>query len=954
MPFTLPNTMLFALACAIAVTSQAEDPLTQADLSAGDVSIAWHTARGMTVRYRGVDVFDPYSTEFTVHDRKWTRAFFSSSKSNARATVQEQDGTNVLEIKEDAKCFAYTKRVTVMPGSKLVVEYEFGQSGLADAHLQLGWRPSVPWLDGAAYQVSAQGELHEGRMTYGKAKIRVLWSGLREMRFASPFGTWHLKTSHEMTLYDDRDKGSFFLGWDQPLEKGKRYREVVELELSPPDRAIGGVMIADFDWTRESKTGDGAVTCRLSRTEDGPRELKLRLEALLGSKTVSSTRSEVSLTENPLPIDIRVPLAKPGRYALRLLAFDADREVLRVQGLPVQAKSPFRFMPSLSLYTHEKKAELIVQLAEDIGPGGLIAELAGDALPARTIGLKARETIVPLDLGALPDGMYRVTCVLKRGEAVVGRGEAKFAKAPAKPNEVKIDYRSRGLIVDGKPFFPFGFYIHRGRFYDDKDPQYVLRLEGAHKFNLICVYHNFSNQFRREKRQAIAEFLDRADAVGMRAHYDVRQLTDQEPSDEVSKALAEEAAAHAGSPALLCWYLSDEPAGRRVPPDRYIQHNAHLKQLDPHHPTTMVFCVPGKAHEYADGMDILMVDPYPIPNRSVATVAETVDLVLEATGRTMPVWCVPQAFGGGEWWAREPTWQEQRCMTYLAIVHGATGIQYFIRRPPHNNPFVDGMWAECRKIAAEIKELTPVLLSHESMPNVVSEDASLHLTARQYDGEACLLCVNTDKQPKAISLKCDRTPIESRAVVLFEDRTVPVSSQGEIQDLIDALGVRVYSYRVAPAKPNKVVLPSDSLIRNGGFETQTNPGFPDAFRVSYTQETGASWGTDPLEAIEGRHSLFIRCPADGQGISVSSYPMKLKPGRHVATFHTKADRQNLRLHCALGKTSRSLDVGKEWQKFATELDVPEGTRWVHFTVRPETRGVVWVDAIQVHAARQEG
>jgi len=948
---TSPATTTLALTCAIAVASQAEDLLSQAHLSSGDVSVTWHTSRGLTVRYRGIDVFDPYSGEFTVHDRKWTQAFFSSSKDNARATVQEQGGSRILEIKGRDKSFDYTKRVTLASGNKLVVEYEFGQSGLADAHLQLGWRPSVPWLDGAAYQITAQGKPDEGRMTYGKAKVRVLWSGLREMRFASPFGTWGLKASHEMTLYDDRDKGSFFLGWDQPLKEGQRYREVLELTLGAPDRAIGGVMISDFDWTRESEAGDGAVTCRLARTEGGPTELKLRLEALLGSKVIGTTLSDVRLTDAPLPIDIRVPLAKPGRYALRLLALDADREVLRVQGLPVQAKSVFKFMPSLSLYTHEEKAEFIVQLAEDIRPKELVVELAGDGLPARAIGLDARKTIVPLNLADLPDGQHRVTCVLKRGDRVIGRGEAKFAKALPKPNEVKIDYRSRGLIVDGKPYFPFGFYIHRGQFYDDQDPQYVLRLEGPHKFNLICVYHNFSNEFRCEKRPAIAEFLKRADAVGMRAHYDVRQLTDQEPSDQVSKALAEDVAAHADSPALLCWYISDEPAGRRIPPDRYIKHNAHLKQLDPHHPTTMVFCVPGKAHEYADGMDILMVDPYPIPNRSVALVAETVDLVLEATGRTMPVWCVPQAFGGGEWWAREPTWQEQRCMTYLAIVHGATGIQYFIRRPPHNNPFVDGMWAECRKIAAEVKELTPVLLSHGPRPAVTSEDASLHLTARQHDGQGYLFCVNVDKQPRPISLKCDRAPIESQAAVLFEDRTVPVSPQGEIRDLIDALGVRIYSYRVAPAKPNKVVLPSGNLIRNGGFEKQTNPGFPDAFRVSYTEETGASWGTDSLEAIEGRHSLFIRCPADGQGISVTSYPMKLKPGKYVATFHAKADRQNLRLHCALPGAARTLNVGKGWHRVVTEFDVPEGTRWVHFTVRPEMRGVVWVDAVLVHAVR---
>ena len=41
---------------------------------------------------------------------------------------------------------------------------------------------------------------------------------------------------------------------------------------------------------------------------------------------------------------------------------------------------------------------------------------------------------------------------------------------------------------------------------------------------------------------------------------------------------------------------------------------------------------------------------------------------------------VPQAFGGGENWARGPSRQEERLMTYLGLLHGAKAIQYALGR----------------------------------------------------------------------------------------------------------------------------------------------------------------------------------------------------------------------------------------------------------------------------------
>ena len=70
------------------------------------------------------------------------------------------------------------------------------------------------------------------------------------------------------------------------------------------------------------------------------------------------------------------------------------------------------------------------------------------------------------------------------------------------------------------------------------------------------------------------------------------------------------------------------------------------------------------------------------------------------------MWAVLQAFGGpAEHWNRLPSWQEERLMSYLSIIHGARGIQYFLEGLPASR----ALWAECRKVSLEINALAPAV-----------------------------------------------------------------------------------------------------------------------------------------------------------------------------------------------------------------------------------------------------
>jgi hypothetical protein len=74
-------------------------------------------------------------------------------------------------------------------------------------------------------------------------------------------------------------------------------------------------------------------------------------------------------------------------------------------------------------------------------------------------------------------------------------------------------------------------------------------------------------------------------------------------------------------PALLGWYISDEPNGNDISPDQLEDIYRTVKKTDPWHPVSIVFMSPFiSSKEFINSMDIVMADPYPVPNLPVSIV----------------------------------------------------------------------------------------------------------------------------------------------------------------------------------------------------------------------------------------------------------------------------------------------------------------------------------------------
>jgi len=137
-------------------------------------------------------------------------------------------------------------------------------------------------------------------------------------------------------------------------------------------------------------------------------------------------------------------------------------------------------------------------------------------------------------------------------------------------------------------------------------------------------------------------------------------------------------------PALWAWYLADEPDLHRVNPRIVAETHRRWKAAGVRKPTVVVLNNARNAIDYERGADLLMIDRYPIPWLPVADFAKHLEL-MRATMHARPWIAVIQAF---DWNAyrellglptpgRPPTQAEMRCMTYLALAHGARGVFYY-------------------------------------------------------------------------------------------------------------------------------------------------------------------------------------------------------------------------------------------------------------------------------------
>jgi hypothetical protein len=634
-------------------------------------------------------------------------------------------------------------------------------------------------------------------------------------------------------------------------------------------------------------------------------------------------------------------------------------------------KNSFTIVSRYSFYSLEQSAELLLNIPKRyvnniiniklLSKGEVISEWTG--MPGKQI--LRLPLLLNLSLSGIIDAEIVVNSTVNEKFFTYG----KLIILPHKSNEVKTDRLTGGLIVNGRQLFPFGFYCY--------SPVYTTlpEEEAVRGFNMISPYQRILPETLTERRA----YMDRCAELGMKVNYNLLSVSggggvgskiEGVTDEQKRERLLSEIKYFMDHPALLGWYISDEPTGNKVLPETLEEIYNLVKETDPWHPVTIVFMAPFlSSRNYSRALDIVMADPYPIPDLPASMVGDVTGKLKNEFHGEKPVWIVPQVFGGGELWGREPTFQEIRSMTYQAVINGATGIQYFVRQGLNSFPKSVSTWGECGRMAVEIAELTPWLLSDEEANSAVSFLKNISVTSKLHNGQLIILAVNKINEPQYAEINVSGIG-NTRAKVIFENRSVAVNG-GMISDILPAFGSQVYQIDLKKNK-NEIVPFSKNMQTDPGFEDISSPGIPAACYAWAEGDRGATYFLDSREHLEGNHSLRIITPKDSNSISLRFFPVKVAAGNsYLISVWAKADPEQ-RLPDPVSKRSSAgipkikqpqyveislNDFGKarfvpgsEWKQFVTFVTIPADTLPViraNIILKMPGQGVAWFDMLQV-------
>ncbi len=623
----------------------------------------------------------------------------------------------------------------------------------------------------------------------------------------------------------------------------------------------------------------------------------------------------------------------------------------------------FTLNPRFSFYSVEKSAEILLHVPRNLQSTYISAKfrINNDTI-AVWKGIPGRKLIrIPFEQKFQPFEYKLIAEITAMAGRLKFFASSEYLVLDYKPNEVKTDRLTGGLIVNKKKFFPFGFYCY--------SPVYptLPEEEVVKGFNLISPYQKILPETFHERR----DYMDRCAELGMKVNYNilsvsggggVNSMIEDLKDIEKYELLVNEINAFRDHPALLAWYIADEPNGYGISPDSLQKIYKIIKQIDPWHPVSIVFMSPFmSSRRYSGALDIVMADPYPIPDLPVTFTGNTAASLSSEFSGKKPVWIVPQAFGGGELWLREPTPQEIRSMTYQSIINGARGIQYFVRQGLNLFPKSTAAWGECGRMAVEIAELTPWLLSDEETIPVISGSEYISASSYIHKGKLLIMAVNKTNTPRKAEFKISG-PSSGRARVLFENRNITVNS-GYFSDYISAFGSQAYQVDIK-SSGDTIKVWKENMIKDPGFEDTSSPGVPASCYARNGDDRGATYFLDSRDYVQGNHSVRLVTPTENGSIRLRFFPVPVRAGRtYYISIRGKTDPElggsenngadnSHYFEISLGEygTTR-FELTGEWKEFVTSVTIPYDIKELppksNVVLQMPSAGVGWFDLLQV-------
>jgi hypothetical protein len=332
-------------------------------------------------------------------------------------------------------------------------------------------------------------------------------------------------------------------------------------------------------------------------------------------------------------------------------------------------------------------------------------------------------------------------------------------------------------------FFPLGIY---------RVPIEALGEIERVGFNAVQTY--------KRDAEFLKEYIKRAKDLGLKVMIPY-------PDGEDPKTLHAFLDEVKASWAILAWYLADEPEGRGGAPTHIWRWRRFLRTYTPF-PGAVVLVRASRAWDYAPATDILMVDPYPIPQMPITWLSDSLEEAKQGGGGR-PVWAVIQAFDwsavpledGPRAWGRYPTYEEERCLSYLSLVHGAEGLFYYtFEAQKFGTEDYQQHWDNIRRVIAELRSIYPLLLApSDSTYPIKSDTPQIHWALKRVQKKEAgsliqkgryLIAVNTVNKPLTAQFSIPPLGVDEVGVLL-EKRVVSIR-KGRLIDAFEPYGVHIY------------------------------------------------------------------------------------------------------------------------------------------------------------------
>lgn len=557
----------------------------------------------------------------------------------------------------------------------------------------------------------------------------------------------------------------------------------------PAPRAVPRFSVEGIE-ERAPVQGENRLGLRLFSNTRRAVSARLELTAPSGERVVAEERLQLP-GQGAILAEVRFQAHEVGVHTGSLKVWDAANEAQynTIDDLRLVVRPRWEFTQDRSYYTREEQIRFRARVnRDDLGANRVrvVLRSARSGQDQVEDGVELDGAFLPLDgpeahgafgLAGLGTGEYELAAWLTGPDGPIDSTVVAFPLLLPAPREVKLDRFSGSLLVDGAPFFPVGLYwlraelLPRVRRLGFNSGDYYYRLTGDQIAALMDA----------AARDGIQILLELSDFIRRRSEPDL---------EAIDAAIAR----YRHHPALLAWYLIDEPEETGIRPEVTRRLYERVRRQDPYHPVYLVNNRPATYKAHSGGSDILAIDVYPIPLGPVSRVRQRLQEARYCSPEQKPVWLIAQAFGATEHWPRPPTPAELRNMVYQGLVHGARGI-FFYRYCDEGERRIQPrpLMEEMELLAGELRGLAPVLLEPESVleSGLQDGDPGVDLALRQHQGDYYLLVVNTTLSLKRVRVVLRGLPSLARVEAL--GRSAPARLQdGRFEADLEALGTGVY------------------------------------------------------------------------------------------------------------------------------------------------------------------